>query len=458
MLSGVRPRSDATWGMIAPVPSATSAAPADRTRRRLAVLDALPAGSAPVAAGLVVSGLTAYGFLAITARVLGADAYAPVSVLWTLVFIAAPGLFLPVEQEVGRAIAGRRALGVGARSVVIRAAAAGGVVALVVGVAAMVGGGALTTRLFDGDASLLGGFVVAIIVYLGYFLVRGVLAGIGSFGAYGALLTAEGLTRVAAVVALAAGGVHAVGLYGLAVGLPVLAGVAAGLMLRRGQVGQGPPARWSEISHAVGFLVAGSLLGQILVNAGPVAVKLLAGPGDLAMAGTFLNGVVIARIPLFFFQAIQASLLPALAAEAAAGQIDRFRRGLLRLMAAVAGVAILSLAGSALLGPFVVSHFFGAAFRLSHLDMALLALASGVYMVALGLVQGIIALGGHRLVPLGWLVGVVGFVVALPALGATARLGLALRVEIALVAGSLLSLAMVAAMLEWRLRGAAAVG
>jgi len=440
--------------MIGAVLTGTEPPATASRRQRLARINPLPAGTAPIAAGLAVSGLTAYGFLAITARALGPKAYAPVSVLWTLVFIAVPGLFLPLEQEVGRAVSARRVMGVGARSVVLRAGAAGSVVAVLVAVGAAAGGSSLVNRLFDGEGSLLVGFVVAVLVYVLYYLTRGVLAGNGAFAAYGALLTAEGLVRVAAVVALAVAGIHVVGLYGLAVGLPVLAGVAAGVALRREGVRPGPAARWSEISHAVGFLVAGSLLGQFLVNAGPLAVKLLAGPGEQALAGTFLNGVVIARIPLFFFQAVQASLLPALAAQAAAGRLDEFRHGLARLMAAVAAVALVAVAGSSLLGPWVVSHFFGAGFRLSHLDMGLLAAASGIYMVALGLVQGLIALGGHRLVPVGWLVGVLGFFAAVTALGVAGHAGVALRVELSLVAGSFVSLIAVALMLETRLRAA----
>jgi O-antigen/teichoic acid export membrane protein len=255
-------------------------------------------------------------------------------------------------------------------------------------------------------------------------------------------------------VAFAAAGLHVVGLYGMAVGLPCLVGVAIGLALARGLLRPGPPARWAEISHAVGFLVAGSLLGQVLINVGPLAVKLLAGPGEQAVAGTFLNGLVMARIPLFFFQAVQASLLPALAAQAAEGRYSEFRHGLFRLLVAVSGVAVVAAAGSFLIGPFVVSRFFGSGFQLSRLDMLLLAAGSGVYMVALAMVQALIALRGHRLVPVGWLTGVVAFVATLAALGASGGVGVAMRVELGLVGGTLVSLLAVAVLLRARFRAA----
>ncbi len=67
-----------------------------------------------VGAGLIISGLAIYGFFAITGRVLSDEEFAPVSQVWFATFILAPGFFLPLEQEVGRALAHRRALGQGA--------------------------------------------------------------------------------------------------------------------------------------------------------------------------------------------------------------------------------------------------------------------------------------------------------------------------------------------------------
>jgi O-antigen/teichoic acid export membrane protein len=426
-------------------------------RARLARFDVLPTGTIPVAAGLAVSGLTAYGFLAIASRALGPQKYAPLSVLWTLVFLAAPGLFLPLEQEVSRAISARRTRGVGGRAVVLRAAAAGGAVAVLVCVAVAAARGPLVSTLFDGDDMVLVGFVVAVVVYLLYFLARGVLSGNGAFGTYGVLLGVEGVVRVACCAGLALAGVRLTGVYGLDVGLPCLAGVAVAVIAGRGLLAPGPPARWAEISHAVGFLVAGSLLGQFLVNVGPLAVKVLARSSETAAPGTFLNGLLIARIPLFFFQAVQASLLPALAALAATGKLAEFRHRLLRLLIGVALVGAASVAGSTLLGPYIVSHFFGSGFVLRHLDMALLATSSSIYMVALALVQAVIALSGHRLVPLGWLVGVLAFLATAGAASAVAPgLDVLLRVEVALVAGSSAALAAMAVLLLRRFAAASA--
>ena len=85
----------------------------------------LPGGMVPVAAGLVVLGATSYGFLVLAARSLGPERYAPLSVLWALVFLVGPGVFVPLEQELARAIAARQATGRGAEDLVRKAGLAG---------------------------------------------------------------------------------------------------------------------------------------------------------------------------------------------------------------------------------------------------------------------------------------------------------------------------------------------
>jgi len=162
----------------------------------------------------------------------------------------------------------------------------------------------------------------------------------------------------------------------------------------------GPGAPWSELSIALGYLLAGSVLGQFLVNAGPLTVKVLASPAEQR----FLASLVIARVPLFLFQAVQASLLPKLAGLAGAGRHADFRRGLSRLLTAVLVVVVVAIIGAWTFGPWVVRLLFGEGFELGHHDLGLLAAASGAYMVALTFAQALIALSRY---PMGgpWLAG-----------------------------------------------------
>ena len=72
----------------------------------------LPAGTLDVGVALLVAGVTGYAFLIIADHALG-DGVAPLTAIWGVLFTAAPGFFLPLEQEVSRAVSSRRARGVG---------------------------------------------------------------------------------------------------------------------------------------------------------------------------------------------------------------------------------------------------------------------------------------------------------------------------------------------------------
>ena len=80
----------------------------------------LPEGTVPVGIGLFVSGFTSYAFFKVGQLALGKEDFKPIVALWFTTFALVPGFFMPVEQELGRAIAHRRALGQGSRPVVRR--------------------------------------------------------------------------------------------------------------------------------------------------------------------------------------------------------------------------------------------------------------------------------------------------------------------------------------------------
>ena len=288
----------------------------------------LPEGTLAVGAGLIVSGVTSYGFLAISARALGPERYAPLGVLWALTYVVCPGVFLPLEQEVGRALSSRRAKGLGGGPLIRRAALAGGVAAAVLIAATAATGPLSLAHLFDHKVLLLVALMLALGGYYAEFLVRGVLSGNARFKPYGVILGAEALLRMLACFALAVVGVDTVGPYGVIIGLSPIAATLIGVRKERNLINPGPDAPWSELSTALGYLLAGSVMAQLLVNAGVFAVQILADAdqkGKHGVAGRFLNGLIIARIPLFMFQAVQAALLPKLAHLAGAGRHADFR-------------------------------------------------------------------------------------------------------------------------------------
>jgi O-antigen/teichoic acid export membrane protein len=136
-------------------------------------------------------------------------------------------------------------------------------------------------------------------------------------------------------------------------------------------------------------------------------MTLLAADNEKDFVTTFSYGVLLARVPLFLFQAVQAALLPGLSRLAARGELIEFRAGMRRLAMVVVAVGVIGTVGAFLLGPFAIELVYEA--ELGGRTLAVLALASGIYMMALALAQAIIALKGHALVAVGWGIGLATF-------------------------------------------------
>jgi hypothetical protein len=170
---------------MAPNSAGSAVTPPSREGRLGAVLAALPVGTIPVGLGLLIAGVSAYAFQILAFRVLGSSSYAALNGLWVTAFVLAPGLFLPLEQEVARALAHRHALGQGGRPLIARALLLGSI--LVVGVVVVVIAlrGPIESKLLRGSDGL---FVALIVVLIGFAiesLTRGTLSGNGRFGRYG---------------------------------------------------------------------------------------------------------------------------------------------------------------------------------------------------------------------------------------------------------------------------------
>lgn len=385
--------------------------PTDAPRRPASERIPLPEGSIPVGIALIIAGIATYAFFKIGNDAVGGDeAFKPITALWFATFALAPGFFLPLEQELGRALAHRRANGHGTGPVVRKVVQLGvGLTAAVVAVIA-IASPLIASDYFDGNMWMVLALALAFAAYGPAHLARGVCSGSGRFKPYALIMGSDGVIRILLCVALAAAGVTAVGAYGLAVAIAPLFAVA--YVYQRGGLAtdDGPPATWSEITPNLGWLLLGSVCAASLLNAGPIAASLLANDDQDELVTWFGQGVLLARIPLFLFQAVQAALLPRLSRLAAEGALDEFRSGLKRLMTVVLAVGVVGTSGAFLLGPWALEVVFEA--DLSGRTLALLAFSSACYMVALATAQAVIALRGHALVALGWGIGAVAFVVA----------------------------------------------
>lgn len=401
---------------------------------RLRARNPLPAGTTTVGVGLVVNGAMTLVFFALTARLLGADDFATLGVLWASVYVVGPGFFLPLEQEVARGLANRWARGIGTGTLVRQAGTIGAGLVAVLLLATVVLSTLLLEHLFDGNDLILVGFALALPAYALALLVRGELAGLGRFRGYGVYFGAENTVRVALAALLAIVGIRTVGPYGIVVGVAPFLAVFLALRGEHDLASEGPDAPWHELSAALGSLLAASVFAAFIVNAGTLAVTVLASPNEQHEAGIFLVGLTIARIPLFLYQAVQAALLPHLAALAGAGRFSEFRGRLGRLLGMVAAIGLAGTLVAFAIGPPVIRLLFGPDFDLSRRDLALLAAGSATIMLAAALGQSLIALSSQRRVAVGWFLGVVAFLAIV-----TAGNDLFLRVELGILGGALVA-------------------
>jgi len=396
----------------------------------------LPEGTYAVGVGLIILGLTAYGFQIIAAKRLSGNAYTDVNVLWAVVFIVTPGLFQPLEQEVGRALSHRRARGIGGGPLIKRAAQLGGILALAVSVGCLIAYPWIVENLFSGNGTLIIGLIIAIVGYYIAYIARGSLSSNGRFGPYGLMMGSEGTVRIIFCLILVAVASTSAGWYGVALALPPIFAVAISLRGQRNLATPGPVAPYSELSSALALLLVGSIFAQLLSYISVLGVQLLATPQQRAtITAGFITGMFIARIPLLAFQAIQAALLPKLARLASEGKHDDFRSGMIRLVGVVTGLCIAGTLVAAWIGPKIGEKLFPTKWDLTNRDVFLLTLAATIFILALTLAQGLIALKAYRENAISWIVGVVAFIVTVFIAGDN----LFLRNEIAFLAGTVVS-------------------
>ncbi len=369
----------------------------------------LPDGTIPVGVALLIAGVASFAFFRIgTVAVGGEDAFKPIVSLWFATFALAPGFFLPLEQELGRALAHRRASDDGSAPVVRKVVRLSVVLVGFIVVAIILASPVIASGYFDGDWFMVVALILAFAAFAPAHLARGICSGGGRFRDYAIIMGSDGVIRIVLCVLLAIVGITTAGWYGMAIAVSPLFAVT--YVWRRGSLktDEGSPAEWNEVTPNLGWLLLGSVFAAALLNAGPITATILASPDESDFVVRFSFGVLLARIPLFLFQAVQAALLPGLSRLAARGELVEFRAGLTRLAYLVIAVGVVGTAGAFVLGPWAADVVYEV--DLSGRTLALLALASSCYMLALALGQAVIALKGHALVALGWGIGVATFV------------------------------------------------
>lgn len=378
--------------------------------------------------GLSILGVSTYAFQLFAGRELGDAAYAPFGVFWMLVFLVCPGVFFPFEQELSRAVASRIARNESIQPIVRIASIAYAVICLSALLIAIPLNKFISERFFESRELLLVALIVSFVGYGGMYIVRGVLAGAGLTTGYGIAIGAEGIFRISAIVVLLSFQSITVEVLAsiVAIGPYLVAGVGVMFLRTLPKHLQPCAARWRDLTTAIGALLVASACVQVLTNIGPVVVQYLLRDKNKDAVGAFTKAVILTRIPVFLFQAIQAVLLPRLSAAAAIRDYRNLASGMKQMLILVLSIGIASTIFFSVFG-LQLLRVFGSDDVLSSSDLLLLALSSAAFIIAMTYAQGLIALSQQRATALAWAIGLVVFSVScLLPFQATSRVGMAL--------------------------------
>ena len=302
-------------------------------------------GTTFMVAGGLIGAIGAYIFQAYGGRQLGTEAFAPVAQLWTVFFIIATVLLVPVEQYITREVAGGRKVIPGDLVPAMTVA----------GLGAIVGGGFVfftLDQLFAGRSQYVIQIVLLMIAYGLLVVGKGVYAGRRQFAKVGWVLIVESVVRLAA-------GIVAIQLAASAesLGWAMVLGGFSILGMGWWRYDEGhirPPA--APPTRFLGGYVGGTASSQVLLGAAPVAVALLG--GDQAIQSIVFATFTLFRAPLTLIFSLQGRVLPYLVGMADSGD----RKGLAQIarLVVIAGVVLAGLGALVgwFFGPEVVSLLF----------------------------------------------------------------------------------------------------
>jgi O-antigen/teichoic acid export membrane protein len=159
-------------------------------------------------------------------------------------------------------------------------------------------------------------------------------------------------------------------------------------------------------------LLIASMATLLLLNLGPFVVQYLAG-AQAAAAGVFLNALTLSRIPIMLGPVLQARLVPSVVAILSRKEFPT----LIKLIGK--GVRTLIIGGVifvmtfSLFGNMVIDVLFGGTTRLNHLDLALLAVPTVLYLFAVTFQSVLVALKQTKSIARAWSVGLGSYFLAL---------------------------------------------
>lgn len=385
----------------------------DATNLRTRARAAMGSGTGYMIVGTVVAAVAAYLFQLVAGRSLGPTAFAPITVLWTIQFLAFTTVFMPIEQLTIRRL---NATEVAAAPWRLFALAIAGTTLVSVAFAA-----ATRDRLLDGQWVYVAITGVLIVAYGLFALGRGLLAGRRRFREYGLSTLAESVFRLVLAIALLAAGFGTVGVAWTLVSGALVVYLWAPFSQERGAGGDLPVEAGTATALA-GF-VAATAAAQTLVAAGPLVVGALGAAA--AEVSVFFETFLLFRAPLTVAYSLVARVLPPFTRLVEDGGIATLRKWTTRLVVAAATLSTGAYFAAHVVGPALVEVLLGAEFRPAS-DVAAYAAAGVVLATAsLFMQQVLIAMRSTTTMAFAWGAGIVtaGIVIAITDGTASGRVG-----------------------------------
>ncbi len=353
--------------------------------------------------GSVANGLAAYAFVAVGARSYGADAFAPVSVLWTFWAVTVALFTFPVQHWVIRTVE------VEASESSVRRELPALILASILASLLLGGVAALWRDQLFGSTSWVWPVLVLVVgvggMVVGYL--RGVLAGRRRFVAAGIATGLENMVRFAVGVAIVAIGAS-VGWFAAALAAgPSIILLWPSVM----RLDTDAEPREHRLVEFIGGLGGGVLLSQIALNAGPAVLAAAGGsPGSVT---AFFATLAVFRAPYLLALGLATRLTGPLTALVVAGDETRLRSLNRRFLVATGVTTVAALGVGATVGPAVVDLIFGKGVAPSSWVTGLIALGSALALAGLAAVLMLLVQGATIAILWSWTGGIAVGVVTL---------------------------------------------
>jgi hypothetical protein len=258
------------------------------------------AGTGMIVAATAYSAVAVLTFQAAASRNLGTDGFAPIAVLWTVMFLLYTVLMLPAEQHLTRALVVTRSQAQLAK--IRRETIAAFAAALVIGV---VFTAATLDRFFEGNGiyiAITAGIMVSRSIMA---TVRGSLAGNRRFAGYGGSIALEATALLLGGVLVSIAGWPAP-LFGVVMALAPLATLLA-RPFRHDHI---------KIDHVIdaqpgeflAWLIIATAASQVIIAGGPIAVSFVG--GSAAAVSIFFISFALLRGPITSAYNLVARVLP----------------------------------------------------------------------------------------------------------------------------------------------------